>query len=215
MADQEMTRVIVMERVRLLPSFLPPVLNSESASEQAEICRALEQEIKSVGIIDKMYVADIASITFEILRYRRCQIGIINTSFRTALERLIAQLQRDPAQAPSFDGHYGTSEQARFLALKWFTDKAAKKQVSELLSQFELDESAIEAEAVRSCITELERIERLLASLELRRMRALSFVGQYRESLARQLKESSDRIIDAKTVRPRLEDGSGKKTAAA
>jgi hypothetical protein len=205
-----------MQRVRLSPSFLPPVLQSESASEQAEICRALEQDIRRpIGIIEKMHVADVAAITFEILRLRRSQTGIINTSFRTALESLIAELQRRPRNVPYQDGRYGPpGEPARALALKWFTDKQGKKQVLELLSQFGLDESAIEAEAIRSCLTDLERIEGLLASLELRRTRALWFVAQYRENLARQLKESSDRIIEATTVR-RLEDIPGKKTAAA
>ena len=55
-----------MQRVRLSPSFLPPVLQSKSASEQAEICRALEQDIRRpIGIIEKMHVADVAAITFE------------------------------------------------------------------------------------------------------------------------------------------------------
>ena len=129
-----------MERVRLGPSFLPPVLKTESASEQAEICRELEQEIKPIGIIDKMHVADIASITFEILRLRRCQTGIINTSFRIALENVIEQLQRDPDQGSYEDGHYpNPRKKARVLALEWFTDKEAKKQVLELLNQFGLD----------------------------------------------------------------------------
>jgi len=210
-----MAWVFVMERARLGPSFLPPVLKSESASEQAEIFRELRKEIKPIGVIDRMHVADVASITFEILRLRRCQIGIVNTRFRTALESIIAQLKRDPGKVPNQDGSYGPpGEQARVLALEWFTRKEAKKQVLELLSHFGLDESAIEAEAIRSCITDLERIERLIASLELRRTRALCLVAQYRESLARQLKESSDRLIDAQTVR-RLEDSSSKKTAAA
>jgi hypothetical protein len=136
-----------MERVRLRPSFLPPVLQSESASEQAEILRSLEQEIKPIGIIEKMHVADVASITFEILRLRRCQIGIINTKFSTALEHVIGRLQRY-----FFEGASRSSleERARALALEWFTRKEAKKQVQELLSQFKLDESAIEAEAIRS-----------------------------------------------------------------
>jgi hypothetical protein len=151
---------------------------------------------------------------FEILRLRQCQTGNINISFRSALETITAHLQRDPGKMPYQDGRYGPpGEQARVLALEWITHKEAKKQVSELLSQFELDESAIQAEAIRSCLADLERIERLLASLELRRTRALWFVAQYRESLAEQLKQSSDRIIDGKTVH-RIENTSGKKTAA-
>jgi len=40
-------------------------------------------------------------------------------------------------------------DKAQALAQSWFTDQEAKKQVSETLSRFDLDESAIEAEAIR------------------------------------------------------------------
>jgi len=50
-----------MERIRLRSPFLPPVLISESANEQAEIRKALEQEIKPINSIEKMYVDDIGS----------------------------------------------------------------------------------------------------------------------------------------------------------
>ena len=62
----------------------------------------------------------------------------------------------------------------------WFTDKEAKSQVSELLSRFELDESAIEAEAIRKLSSDLELLERMLTSLETRRDKALGYVVEYR-----------------------------------
>ncbi len=101
-----------MERIRLRSPFLPPVLISESANEQAEIRKALEQEIKPINSIEKMYVDDIAWIAFGILRLRRCQIGIINSSFRAALQSLLARLLREPGQ---FDDD--VPEEAEVLAL--------------------------------------------------------------------------------------------------
>src|SRR5713101_8450186 len=133
-----------MERVRSRSLFRLPVLISESVDEQAEICKALEQEIKPIGIIEKLYVADIASIAFEVMRLRRCKTGIINTSFRAALQNLLVQLLREPGQYNDY-----VPEEAEALALAWFTDKTAKQQVSQILSQFHLNESAIEAEAIR------------------------------------------------------------------
>jgi hypothetical protein len=50
--------------------------------------------------------------------------------------------------------------------------------------------------------------------LELRRDRTLLCVAEYRNSLARQLREAADRIIEAKNV-ARLKDASSKKSAAA
>jgi hypothetical protein len=197
----------MVERVRSQPKFTSPVLITECAGEQSEICRQLEQEIKPRNIIERMYVADIASITFETLRYRRAKTAIINTNFRAALQNLLTQLLREPAD------DYVPNE-AKVLALTWFTDEKAREQVSQILGLFHLDASAIEAEAIRSSSSDLQIIEGMLASLELRRTRALCFVAEYRATLAWRLKESADRIVDAKAVR-RLEHPSGKNSAAA
>ena len=105
-------------------------------------------------------------------------------------------------------------DEAQDLAYAWFTDQEAKKQVSEILSRFDLDESAIEAEAIRRSSSDLEVLDRMLTSLESRRNKALGCVAEYRASLGQQLRESADRIIDGKGVL-RLEDGATKRSTAA
>src|SRR5262245_54361577 len=190
----------------LLPK--SPLLITESADEFDALRDAFEQEIKPRGIIEQMYVRDICSIVWEILRLRRCKAVIINSAFRSALENLLVQL-RQPGQQD-----FEARDPARKLAHAWFTDKEAQKQVSETLSRFDLDESAIEAEAVRRSSSDLELLDRMLTSLESRRDKALGCVAQYRASLAHQLRESADRIIDGKGVL-RLEDAASERSTAA
>lgn len=115
-----------------------------------------------------MYVADIAQLVWETLRLRRCKVSIINLAFRAALEKLIAQLLRNPGQQ-----EYLVREQAEKLAEAWFSKDSAKKQILRLLNHFHLDESAIEAEAIRRSAADIELLDRLLASLESRRDKAL------------------------------------------
>jgi hypothetical protein len=188
--------------------FLPPVLITESADEQEKILKAIEQEIKPVGIIEQTYVADYEASIFETVRLRGIKIGILNGSYRPALERLLARLLREPGQ---FDDY--VPEQAQALALAWFTDEKAKAQVRQILRRFHLYESAIEAEAYRLCASELEPIDRQLDSLERRRARLLACLAEYRISLALVLKAGADRIIDEKPVL-RLQHASRKKSAA-
>ena len=191
----------------LLPKL--PLLITESADEFDALRDALEREIKPRGIIEQMYVHDISSIVWEILRLRRCKVVIINSAFRRALEDLLKQLLRQPGQY-----EYQVEDEAQTLAHAWFTDKEAKKQVSETLSRFDLDESAIEAEAIRKSSAELELLDRMVSSLESRRNKALGCVAEYRASLAHQLRESADRIIDGKGVLP-LEHASSMRPTAA
>jgi hypothetical protein len=186
-----------------------PLLITESADEFDALRDAFEREIKPRGIVEQMYVHDICSIVWEILRLRRCKVVIINSAFRSALQNLLKQVLRQPGQY-----EYDVEDEAEALAQAWFTDQEAKKRVSELLSRMELDESAIEAEAIRRSSSDLELLDRMLTSLESRRDKALGCVAQYRASLAQQLRESSDRIIDGKDVL-RLEDTASKRSTAA
>jgi hypothetical protein len=190
----------------LLPKL--PLLITESADEFDALRDAFEREIKPRGIIEQMYVHDISAIVWEILRLRRCKVIIINSAFRSALENLLVQL-RQPGQQD-----FQARDPARELAQAWFTDKEAKNQVSELLSRFDLDESAIEAEAIRKSSSDLELLDGMLASLETRRNKALGCVAEYRASLAHRPRESADRIIDGKDVL-RLEDAASERSTAA
>jgi hypothetical protein len=191
----------------LLPKL--PLLITESADEFDALRDAFEQDIKPHGIIEQMYVHDISSIVWEILRLRRCKAVIINSAFRSALENLLKQLLREPGQH-----EYEVEDEAEALAQAWFTDQEAKKRISELLSRGELDESAIEAEAIRRSSSDLELLDRMLTSLESRRNKALGCVVEYRASLGHQLRESADRIIDGKGVL-RLEDAASTRSTAA
>jgi hypothetical protein len=191
----------------LLPK--SPLLITESADEFDAVRDAFEQEIKPHGIIEQMYVHDISSIVWEILRLRRCKVVIINSAFRSALQNLLKQLFRQPGQYEC-----EVEDEAQTLAQAWFTDQGAKKRVSELLSRVELDESAIEAEAIRRSSSDLELLDRMLTSLESRRNKALGCVAEYRASLGHQLRESADRIIDGTGVL-RLEDAASTRSTAA
>ena len=71
----------------LLPK--SPLLITESAEEFDALRDAFEQEIKPRDIIERMYVHDICSIVWEILRLRRCKVVIINSAFRSALQHLL------------------------------------------------------------------------------------------------------------------------------
>jgi hypothetical protein len=196
-----------INELTLLPKL--PLLITESADEFDALRDAFEREIKPRGIIEQMYVRDISSIVWEILRLRRCKVVIINSAFRRALKNLLEQFLGQ-ANEDAFE----VADEAEALAQAWFTDKEAKKQVSEILARFDLDESAIEAEAIRRSSSDLELLDRMLTSLESRRNKALGCVAEYRASLAHQLRETADHIIDGKGVL-RLEDAASNRPTAA
>jgi hypothetical protein len=87
-------------------------------------------------------------------------------------------------------------EQIDELANRWFSDTDAREEISELLKQFGLDETAIEAEAIRTSSADLETIDRMLTLAEARRNRALRSIAEYREDFAERLERHSDKLIE-------------------
>ena len=122
----------------------PPMLMTESAEDFATLSAALTEEIKPRGIVERMYVADIAAVVWEILRLRRCKAAIVNIAFKDALSETVYRLAGEPA------GGTPEMEWVDAVCRDWFSKPKARKDVLRLLKEFHLDESAIEAEAIRS-----------------------------------------------------------------
>ena len=164
-----------------------PLLIGESEDEFEALRSDLVEEIKPRGIIEHMCVADIVEIVWESRRLHRCKAVMINMHYSAALKSLL----RNVLSAVD-DYHH-----AEVLAQTWFTDKKAKEEVTKILRRFHLDESAIEAQAIKSLASELEILDKRLMSLETRRNRAIRNIAEYRESFARKVREGSGRIIEA------------------
>jgi hypothetical protein len=154
--------------------FLPPVLVTESAEEQAKLYQAVEREMMAMGFIDAMYVSSFVSITFEIARYEACKVDLIDMSMCQVLQ----ELQSPPIRAP---------EQERSDCV----------EVS-AISQLKLNEGHIRAIAIRRCFKELKALNDLIISLELRRTRVLRMSVEYREGWGRLLEKSTGQVMDGK-----------------
>jgi hypothetical protein len=163
-----------------------PVLITENAEEFDEFSGQIEQDIKPRGPLERMLCERIAQLFWEIRRYDRCKSAIINAAYGPALRDLLDQAGAD-------------SEEREELAERWFTDAAAKTEVKEKLRQINLDEDAIEAEAIRRSSTELELLEKIIGGLETRLRSALSSMAQYRDVII-QWRGRSEPVIEAKLV---------------
>ena len=185
-----------------------PLLITESADEFDALRDAFEQEIKPRGIIEQMYVHDFCSIVWEILRLRRGRAAIVNAAFRDALVHVLTECLTKPGKL-----QLDLDDQVQTLALAWFKNEQGKKRVAKTLNESGFDEYAIEGEAIRRSSSALELLNRMLASLEARRDRALRCIGEYRDGWGRQLRELSDRMIEGQNV-PELVHASSEESAA-
>jgi hypothetical protein len=189
-----------------LPSQLlqaAPLLITESREDYEQIRYAFIQEIAPRGMLERLYVEDVATLGWDILRLQRCKAALVNSSFRSALVRVLTNILHTTRLKLCFD------EKEEQLAHNWFSDLEARSEVLKRLKRFHLDETAIEAEAMRICAADLERLDRMLASAESRRNRMLRSIAEYRADLALQLRARSDRIVEGKALA--IEPGKDKK----
>ena len=117
-----------------LALFLKPPLLITEFERKFRLLESAEQEIKPRGIVERMYVAEIAYYIWEILRWHRCRAAMINAAFEDALERLLVRLL-GYVDADSPEG-----EERAALVRDWFSEPHAKGGLSELLAQWHLDE---------------------------------------------------------------------------
>ena len=103
-------------------------------------------------------------------------------------------------------------DEADALAIEWFSNQEAKNEISAIFRRFRLDEFAIVAQATKDSLSDLQLLDRMLASLESRRDKALRCVATYRDSLTKQIRQSSDRILEGSDVL-RLEHAPSQKSA--
>jgi len=168
------------------PSTLQELI-SRSKRKRKVLRKALTEEFHPRGAIEKMYQKDLVYVESEIERSRRIKTAIDNTEYREALAKLLYRLMLDSYDRYDFD----VEEAAQELALRWFTDQKAQREVATLLEKFGLDQSAVEGEIVRSSLDTILTMDGHLSSLEERRTKIVRALAEYRSVLRPCLDASS------------------------
>lgn len=204
--SQKMTRRTRPHLALARPS---PVLITESKDEFSRRHQTLKDEIKPHGAIEEFRVDEIAALMWEIRRYRRAKTALINSAFRRALESLLERVCRQPGESV-----YDIEEDVEELAHQWFgDDQSAKQLILEKFAYFDLDEHAVEAEAMRIMAPDLENFDRALTSRERRLDKALVSFAEFRAVFGLDLRATAERVIDGEVLA--LGNASNKRPPAA
>ena len=177
------TNSIAANAVSSYPPESPILLSSESQDKFNAGWEAVHQWVSPRDMLESMKAADLSYGEWEARRLHRSKDLIIKISIHDALISLLE--------------HLGVYDRSRALAKAWFTNKRVRKKVLALLGQFGLDESAIDAEALRRAMPDLEAIDRRLAELEARRDKIVRWLEDYRAGVSRQVGTSFDEGLDS------------------
>jgi hypothetical protein len=178
-----------------------PLLRTESLADFESFRGGLVRDIRPRGAVEEMYFADIVRGTWEIMRLGRAKTEIIKAAYPQAVMSLMRKLSPtfDPAVNDLFDGASFAAAQQETreeTALDWSSSGDVQAKVRDFLKKFNLDDRAIEAEAVVSCMPMLERLEMMVISLQRQRSRAFSELCSYREHYATGLGQVINQVTD-------------------
>ena len=162
-----------------------PILLCESEIEFQALRKRLEDEIKPKGIIEEIYVYDIAVLVWDITRLRDCRVSTINKYFGRALELLLGQL-------------LGRGLKHKTLSGAYFVNEDARTEIYEILARYQLDDSAIIAGAISLAKDQLEQLDKMLATARARFDRSLRSIEEYRVSFADRVRDSAEQVIQSK-----------------
>lgn len=147
-----------VSRYRL--NFKPALLPTEDEEEFYGMYSSLEQALKPSNPIKEMQLNDIAALLWEERRTQRFKSMSVAVGYRSAILRLFQRLGASNAVAEA-------------AANGWFEDAAKRTTATEILRNFNLDETAIEAVALERGLKTYLDADKLEASLGHRRHRAL------------------------------------------
>jgi hypothetical protein len=152
--------------------------------------------VKPSDIVEEIWVRDVVDLTWEIFRGRRLKNCLVATAVPSALREILSPLV--DAQA--------YSEWMNTLVKQWTAQKpSAIKRVNKYLASKKLTFDTVIAQALRSEINTIERIDRSIAIAEARRNAVLREIDRRRATFAQTLRGKVHEIEDAEfeTIEPK------------
>lgn len=166
-----------------------PILDGEDEQDFANFQMSCIHAIQPANAIEEVWVMDFINYTWEALRLRRMKVALIHSNRQKAVQDLLE------SHSPGFNPTITATAEA------WAKgNKKSVKHVDEFLKSHGLDDGAIVANALQLCIQNFERLDKLIASYDFRRDKAIRELEQRRELLSRRARELAENVQDAEYV---------------
>ena len=150
----------------------PPLLASEDRDQYYELVAFIANEVGPTTGFEWFWIKDYVDLTFEIVRWRRARVEIIDAARERVAEELVRTLNEGiRPDMPDFE----------IYREAWHFKRGAKLRLLEQPQLVGLDDDSIDARAIELCCADLVRIDAMLVLAERRRQRR---AGGYRTIIA-------------------------------
>jgi hypothetical protein len=152
-----------------------PILECEDKELYWSIFERMALEIAPKDLHEWFQVKTMVDCDWQNLRYERSKMCAIDLRFREALANVLRPILEEETI------EHSPEQDASELAQDWFTDWETKKAIRQHLSDYNLSEDSVLAEAMRLCGPQVNQLQELIESNERRRSFAYRDLEFYRE----------------------------------
>lgn len=155
-----------------------PLIQGESEADYDLLLAKVTAAVAPTDAIEEIRVKEVTDLTWEAERGKRLKASRIMAARKKGFDRLIAET----------NGPYLQSAEplkAAYNNALLQGEPAAIETFNRLLAERGLDLNAVMAMALSECLSDIEGYDRMIASAEARRNRALLEIERRRETLAR------------------------------
>jgi hypothetical protein len=172
------------ERAENLALSVPAsLIEGEDAGAYDELLTRISGTVRPADIFEHIWVRDIVELVWEGFRLRRLKVNLITATAHMGLKEVLTPL-------------VGRSE-ADDLAKAWAANKlSAVRRVDNILASAGLTMDAVMAQTLSHKLDDLERIERMIATAEVRRNVILREIDWHREMLSQALRRAVQQVED-------------------
>lgn len=151
----------------------PPLLEGEKAADYDILLRRIFAAVDPQDFAERIWVRDIADLSWETLRLRRFKIFLIESAEELSLNKVLAPLEPQPRDRYRLVNDYVAQ------------DPDSIKVVEDMLETLKRGKLYVHALSYASYQNRLAEIERLLAQMEGRRNMAFREIDRRRETKLR------------------------------
>jgi len=168
-----------------------PLIRGENVRSYDELLERICATLQPRDSLEEIWIHDIVDLVWETFRLRRAKASLMTDAARRELERQLDAI------------HPGAHQ----ITIEWAAGGAdAAVEVERLLASAGLSMDRIVAHAMSNALHNMERLDRMLVSVEGRRGAALRELDRHRAPLAQKLRCAIAQVEDAELVpdAPRL-----------
>jgi len=177
-----------------------PLIPGEDAATFDAVLAAVRADIDPTDTIEEFWVADIAYLRWEIVRFRSAKKNLMTEKAAEILPSFLEELGGEVDDENSDEENSDEENSPEAIAERWAkNDPEAMEFVDTTLSSARLSVDAVRDKALYENLDDFERIEHMMALAEARLI-----------TIVRELDRHRAMVVALRRPRPRIEDGAFK-----